>query len=189
MRVAYYAGSAMALELLLIRHAESEWNASGRWQGHGDPPLSARGCEQAAQLASAMEGLPVDRLLCSDLRRAVQTAQALGAALKLDPEPTAVLRELNVGRWTGLTREEIEQSDADLLQAFLTEDPLVRPGGDEGETRTELRRRVREAVQKLVSEHPNGRVAMVVHLGVVRALVPGSEPDHVEVTTLVEGDE
>ena len=178
----------MALELLLIRHAESEWNASARWQGHGDPPLSARGREQAAGLARAMEGAPIDRLLCSDLRRAVQTAQALGRALNLDPEPTAVLRELKVGRWTGLTREEIRQSDADLLEAFLTEDPEVRPGGAEGETRNELRHRVREAVQKLVAEHPNGRVALVVHLGVVRALVPGSDPDHVQVTTLIEGN-
>lgn len=177
----------MALELLLIRHAESEWNASGRWQGHGDPPLSARGVEQAAELARAMEGAAVDRLLCSDLRRAVQTAQALGAALKLNPEPTAVLRELNVGRWTGLTREEIRRSDGDLLEAFLTEDPTVRPGGAEGETRNELRRRVREAVKKLAAEQPQGRIALVVHLGVVRALVPGSEPDHVEVTVLVEG--
>jgi probable phosphoglycerate mutase len=178
----------MALELFLIRHAESEWNAAGRWQGHGDPPLSARGREQAAQLARAMEGSSIDRLLCSDLRRAVQTAQALGAVLELDPEPTAVLRELNVGRWTGLTEEEIRQSDSELLQAFLSEDPVVRPGGEEGETRNELRRRVREAVQKLAREHPDGRIALVVHLGVVRALAPGTEPDHVEVTPLILSD-
>jgi broad specificity phosphatase PhoE len=172
----------MALELLLIRHAESEWNARGRWQGHGDPPLSPRGREQAGRLAEALAGSEIDRLLCSDLQRAVETAQAIGAVLNLDPEPTAVLRELNVGRWTGLTRDEIESNDAALLDAFLTEEPDVRPGGEEGETRNELRARVWEAVEKLAAEHPNGRVAMVVHLGVVRALVPGSEPDHVDVT-------
>jgi broad specificity phosphatase PhoE len=178
----------MALELFLIRHAESEWNALGRWQGHGDPPLSARGREQAVQLAESLTGSGIDRLLCSDLQRAVETAHAIGSVLKLDPEPTPVLRELNVGRWTGLTREEIESSDAELLDAFLTEAPDVRPGGPEGETRNELRARVREAVHKLAAADPNGRVAMVVHLGVVRALVPGSEPDHVEVTPLIVGD-
>ena len=177
----------MALELFLIRHAESEWNALGRWQGHGDPPLSARGREQAARVAESLAGCEIDRLLCSDLQRALETARAIGAVLSLDPEPTAVLRELNVGRWTGLTREEIESSDGELLDAFLTEEPDVRPGGAAGETRNELRRRVREAVQKLVAEHPNGRIAMVVHLGVVRALVPGSEPDHVQVTPLMVG--
>ena len=179
----------MALELFLIRHAESEWNAAGRWQGHGDPPLSAKGREQAAELARAMQGVSIDRLLCSDLRRAVQTAEALGAVLQLDPEPTAVLRELKVGRWTGLTGEEIRQSDGELLDAFNSEDPEVRPGGTDGETRSELRSRVREAIAKLAAEYPDGRIALVVHLGVVRALVPGSEPDHVEVTPLFVGDD
>lgn len=178
----------MPLELLLIRHAETDWNASGRWQGHGDPPLSARGREQAAALALAMQGAQVDRLLCSDLRRAVETAKALGEALNLDPEPTSALRELRVGSWTGQTEEQIRQNDGELLDAFQTEDPDVRPGGPDGETRHELRRRVREAVRKLAHEHPNGRIALVVHLGVVRALVPGSDPDHVQVTVLVEGD-
>ena len=56
----------------LIRHAETQWNADGRWQGHGDPPLSARGRVQAAELATALTGQPVDLLVTSDLQRALR---------------------------------------------------------------------------------------------------------------------
>jgi broad specificity phosphatase PhoE len=87
---------------LLIRHAESEWNAAGRWQGHGDPPLSARGREQAAALARELEGEGVEVLIASDLARSAQTAAILGARWGLAPTPDARLREIDVGRWTGL---------------------------------------------------------------------------------------
>ena len=47
---------------LLIRHAESTWNAAGRWQGHGDPPLSARGVLQAERLAGAIRAVLMDAI-------------------------------------------------------------------------------------------------------------------------------
>jgi broad specificity phosphatase PhoE len=168
-------------ELLLIRHAQSEWNAAGRWQGLGDPPLSSLGREQARRLAERLAAQPIDRLICSDLRRAVETAEAIGEALGLVPQPDAALRERDVGRWTGLTRSEIEEADGPLLRAFgQRDDPDIRPGG--GESTRELEHRVREAVSRLVAEAPEARTALVVHLGVIRALVPGHEADHTEVT-------
>ena len=69
-------------ELLLIRHAESEWNVLGRWQGHADPPLSPRGLSQARELATRLVAElgrhSVDVLVCSDLRRTRETAEAVG---------------------------------------------------------------------------------------------------------------
>ena len=65
---------------LLIRHAESTWNAEGRWQGHGDPPLSERGRRQAAGLAHELASEPVDLLLASDLVRAAETAAGVAFA-------------------------------------------------------------------------------------------------------------
>jgi len=171
---------------LLIRHGESVWNATGCWQGHGDPPLSARGEEQASALARSLKGQGVERLISSDLQRALQTAAAIGSALGLEVESRADLRELDVSRWTGLTRAEIEQREPELLAEFEGEDPDVRPGG--GESRSELRTRVRAAAEQLASEQPGARIAVVAHLGVLRALKPGVEPDHVEIieTSLAE---
>lgn len=163
-----------ATSFLLIRHAESEWNASGRWQGHGDPPLSAHGREQAAALADELAGEAVEVLIASDLARSAQTAAILGARLALVPRLDARLREIDVGRWTGLTHAQIAERDAALLARFEAEDPDARPGG--GETRREIRARVRAAAASLAREHAGRRVALVTHLGAIRALVPGAEP-------------
>lgn len=168
-----------ATRFLLIRHAESVWNASGRWQGQGDPELSARGREQAAAAAKTLAGETVDRLISSDLQRALQTASVLGAPHGLVPEPEPRFRELDVGSWTGLTRDEIEKCDPELLRAFEREDPDVRPGG--GESRRELRRRVRHAVEAVAADGAHETIVLVAHLGVIRALMPGAEPDHLQI--------
>jgi broad specificity phosphatase PhoE len=171
------------LTIWLLRHAESEWNAVGRGQGHGDPPLSANGRaeararapEVAVRVAAGPRGL---RVFSSDLRRAVETASFVAAELEVEPVALASLRELDVGRWTGLTREEIAARDADVLAAFESDDPDARPGG--GETRGEIRVRVRAEALRLADENPDCDLLLVVHLGVVRALIPGTEPGHLE---------
>ena len=170
-----------AASIWLLRHAESVWNAAGRWQGHADPPLSERGSRQAAaaagRVAARLEKEQIAHLYCSDLQRAVATARPLGRVLGLEPIPVADLRELDVGSWAGLSTEQIEERDPELLRAFQAGEPDVRPGG--GETRREIRQRVRTAVSELIAADPSANVLCVVHLGVVRALIPGAEPDHV----------
>lgn len=170
----------------LIRHAESEWNAADRWQGHGDPPLSDRGRSQADALAHSLEGEPFDLLICSDLQRAVETAQAISRVCGLEPRLDARFRELDVGRWTGLGADEIAAREPEIFARFEALEPDVRPGG--GETRREIRERVRAAVEVVAAEHPGRYIALVCHLGVIRALLPGSEPENAAsvVTTLGE---
>ena len=168
----------------LIRHAETQWNADGRWQGHGDPPLSSRGRAQAAELATALTAQPIDLLVSSDLQRALATAEAIAKTLLRTPELEPRLRELDIGSWTGLTRAQIQARDPELLAHFETEDPDVRPGG--GETRREFRLRVSEVVESL-AQGPCERIALVVHFGVIRALLPGLEPEHAEVHSATLG--
>lgn len=165
-------------KFVLIRHAESTWNFARRWQGHGDPPLSARGREQAAQLAGALAGGGIEVLIASDLLRSAQTAAILGARWGLTPTHDARLREIDIGAWAGLTRQEIVARDAERLARFEAEDLATRPGG--GETRAEIRARARAAVAEFAARHRGRRVALVTHLGVIRALVPGAEPDNAD---------
>jgi XTP/dITP diphosphohydrolase len=167
---------------LLIRHAESVWNADGRWQGHADPPLSERGVAQSEALGRKLAGERADALLCSDLRRACQTAEILGRALGLAPRRDPRLRELDVGRWAGRTRSEIASQDPDLLRRFEEGDPAVCAGG--GESRAEIRARVRAAFRSLAHEHAGERLIVVTHLGVVRALCPGAELANAEMLEL-----
>jgi len=160
--------------LLLVRHAESSWNAAGRWQGHADPPLSERGVAQANALARDLAGEPIDRIVSSDLRRAAETAAILGRARGLEPLLEPRLRELDLGAWEGLTRDEIASTAQADLRRFDAGDPDVRPGG--GETLREIERRVRFAVRELVEAHAGQRLAVVTHLGVIRALVRDVSP-------------
>ena len=161
--------------LLLIRHAESEWNARGLWQGWGDPPLTRAGHAQAADLAARLEargGIHV--VVSSSLRRALQTAEPVAAALGLAVAADVRMRELGVGHWEGRTRTEIEQSDPHGLAAFDSGDPGATAGGSE--SMQTLAARTRPALAEHLGRVGDGDLAVVVHLGVLRTLLPG-RPD------------
>ena len=154
--------------LCLIRHAESTWNAAGRWQGHGDSPLSELGRAQAEALAGALASQSLEGIVCSDLARTRATAAALARVTGLDLRLEPGLRELDVGRWTGLTRDEIRRRDPALLARFDTGDVDARPPG--GESRCELRGRAELAAACIAHAEPGRRLAVVTHLGVIREL-------------------
>ncbi len=166
--------------ICLIRHGETTWNRAGRWQGHADPELTGEGLAAADSLAEALaveqRERPWTRLISSDLARARITAarvgERLGLPLALDPR----LRELDIGRWAGLTRQEIAERDAELLLAFERGEPGIRPGG--GETRIEIRERSHACFRELVERMAGERILVVTHLGVIRALVPGARPEN-----------
>src|SRR5215207_1622525 len=91
--------------LILVRHGESTWNAEERLQGQLDPPLSERGREQSLALAGVVDGMPEERIVCSDLGRARETAELIGLRpARLDPR----WREIDVGEWGGRQAAEID---------------------------------------------------------------------------------
>ncbi|MBK7947314.1 MAG: histidine phosphatase family protein [Deltaproteobacteria bacterium] len=174
--------ASVTTSICLIRHGETTWNRAGLWQGHADPELTETGLLQARRLAElfAVEQAvrPWNRIFASDLLRArataLQIAEALDLPLAVDPR----LRELDVGRWSGLTRAEIAALDEATLRAFESGAPGVRPGG--GETRIEIRERSHAFVCELARRHAGERVLVVTHLGVIRALVPGARPQNAD---------
>jgi probable phosphoglycerate mutase len=154
----------------LIRHAESTWNAAGRWQGQRNPPLSERGRRQAAGLARALAGEGVETLITSDLARAFETAAIVGRVLGMQPRPEPALRELDAGDWSGLPRSEIARRDAEVLARFDSGDVNVSAGG--GESRRDVARRARRALLAIGRENAARRLAVVTHSGVIRSLLP-----------------
>lgn len=162
-----------APELLMIRHGESEWNRRGLWQGHADPPLSAAGRAQAASLVAALAEERIDRIEASDLRRARQTAAPLAAAIGLPVHTNPGYRELDLGEWSGLTREQIAQRGDDVFALFQSRAPDA--GAPGGETRRAFWARVRAALVSLCERCPDQRVALVAHGGLVYACFPGAE--------------
>jgi len=151
------------MHLTLIRHAESVWNATNRWQGQTDVELSPRGRLQVRSLAKRWFGREVDHAYASDLTRASETAAALGAPYTVDPR----YREIDVGEWASLTRAEVAVQFADQVAALRAGEP-VRIGG--GESMSEFEARVDGAIDALRAAHPGERVLLVTHGGVIRAL-------------------
>jgi probable phosphoglycerate mutase len=168
--------------LLLIRHGESTWNAAGRWQGWGDPPLSERGRTQAAALAARVAGAGIARLVSSDLVRAAETADILAVALGLPAERDPRLRERDLGRWSGLTEEEIRAAYPDELARFRAREAELRPGG--GEARAEFVARVAPALSDLAASARSSPVAVVTHMGVIRLFAPGLRPANAELVAV-----
>src|SRR5919112_3137972 len=99
--------------LLLARHGETDWNRAGRWQGQTGPGLNDLGRRQAAALAERLSSFSVDALASSDLARAMETASIVGGRLGLHAEPEPGLREVDVGSWAGMTRDEVARDDPD----------------------------------------------------------------------------
>ena len=94
--------------LLLARHGETDWNRARRWQGHADRPLTARGRTQAADLAARLAHIALEAVYSSDLQRARETAEPVATTHGLELVQLPELREVNVGSWQGLTRDEAE---------------------------------------------------------------------------------
>jgi probable phosphoglycerate mutase len=163
-------GNLMTTILYLIRHGETDWNASGRWQGHTDVPLNDKGLRQAQLLAQHLHEHRVafHAIYSSDLTRAYQTAWEIGSALRIAVQLWPPLREIDMGAWSGLTREEIRKRYPDDY-ALLEHGHDIRRGG--GETAARLYRRVVDTVQAMISHHPNETIALVTHGGPIRSLV------------------
>jgi broad specificity phosphatase PhoE len=152
--------------LLLARHGESDWNRARRWQGHADRPLTERGRAQAAQLAERLAGIALDAVYSSDLRRAQETAEAVAGSQGLAATSLPALREVDVGSWSGLTREEAEERFPDAFRRWLA----GGTGWDDGENYGEMSARVLAAVGELATRHEGGRMLIVSHGGPIRAI-------------------
>lgn len=159
------------MRLVLVRHGESIWNAEGRYQGHADPGLTERGRAQATVTARllAREYADADLLLRSDLQRVAETAALTEAVLDVDVSVDERLREIDLGTWSGLTREEVAERDPEGFQAWTRcEDAsLLRRGG--GETYAELRERVWSVLREV--SRGDGNVLIFTHGGPIRAAV------------------
>lgn len=153
------------MRLLLVRHGESEWNAGGRLQGQADPPLSALGRAQAAHMAGRLVDEKIDAIVTSDLQRAADTALALAAAKRMSVLRRADLREVDLGSWTGILREEIEARDPDVWRRWRIEGIEGWAGG---ERYAEALVRVGEALAAIAVEWEGKTVVAVTHGGCIR---------------------
>lgn len=157
------------MQLLLVRHGATAWNAAGRLQGQSDVPLSPPGQAQAQALARAIATESVQAVYSSDLQRARQTAHCIATALDLPVQYDARWREMSFGLWESLNWEEIQQRDAATWAAWQADPLHVAP--PQGETLTQVHDRVKAALTCLVAAQQTHSVVVVSHGGPLRLLL------------------
>jgi 2,3-bisphosphoglycerate-dependent phosphoglycerate mutase len=148
--------------LIVARHGETDWNRENRFQGHADPPLNALGRRQSAELADALAGEGLARVYTSPLRRASETAGIVARRLALELESLEALREIDVGAWSGLTRDEVAARFPEAYARWLERAPH---GFEDGETYDQLEARVLPAIRRLAERHPSETLLVVTHGG------------------------
>ena len=155
--------------IYLLRHGEVQGAETRRVIGHLDVPLSPVGERQCTIQAARLRGVRLAALFSSDLTRARRSAEIIGAPHGLAPTLVPALREMDMGRWDGLTAGEIRAREP---EAFA--DWMARVGEfpfPEGESVPDLLARVGPAFDAIAAAHTGQAVAIVAHGGPNRALL------------------
>ena len=151
--------------VVLVRHAETEGDSSVRFHGSTDVPLSAEGRAHMREISRLLAREVFDLVAASPLSRAWEAAQILVGAAPIRIERD--FREIDFGRWEGLTKEEIAATDPVLYQEW--QDKV--PGFDfpRGEPRADFQKRVLRGFERL-EQSGAASVLLVAHKGIVRTV-------------------
>ncbi len=144
------------VELWLVRHGETTYNAARRIAGWCDPPLTDLGRQQAMAVGPKLDGTKFDSVWSSNLQRAVETSRLAWG----DATPDERLRECNFGAWEGRPFDEVDAADASVFLEFRDFDLI---DGDSHES-------FLQRIEGFVNELPAGRHLLFVHGGVIRIL-------------------
>jgi probable phosphoglycerate mutase len=154
----------------MLRHGQTEWNASDRMQGQLDTELSELGRRQAKDAARELVSHDAIAIVSSDLQRAFDTATALADHTTLDVVRDPRLRETKLGAWEGLTHIDVDAQFPGARQQWRLDPTFTPPGG---ESKLEVGARAVPVVRELFAERadwPGRTIILVAHGGLIAAL-------------------
>lgn len=158
------------MRLILVRHGQTEWNVERRLQGWKDSPLSENGKEQVKKVAELLKSEKIDLAYCSDLGRAVTTAEEILKFHDCSLEKTKLLREINYGKMEGLTQSESEKLMPGVWNARLSDRyNLACPGGEN--YKTMVGKRIKPFLEMVFEKHKDENVLVVSHRGPTRGII------------------
>src|SRR3972149_2472497 len=151
----------------LIRHAETEDNVNGVFQGWRDADLNEKGVRQAEKLAKKLRAMRIDAVYSSDLKRAYQTALPLAQALKLDTRRTKDMREHGLGEMEGWKWGELQGEQKQVWDGFVKarQEKELDWRGHEGETMSEFYKRIRKFFKHVTQHNTGQHIAVFTHSG------------------------
>ena len=156
--------------IFLLRHGLTDWNAARRCQGITDIPLNAEGIAQAQTLAARCASLSIERIYHSPLSRAAKTAELVADACHAPLIPCDDLREVCLGAFQGLTREQSLAAYPTEATAYFADPESVTP--PDGESMSAVQRRALSALD-FIEKDAEGcqRIALVSHGATIKTLV------------------
>jgi len=152
--------------LILVRHGQTDWNTTHRYQGQTDTPLNAMGREQARATAERLANEPIALAISSDLQRARETAVIIAAPHEIEVQADARLRELGLGQWEGLTSAEIKSRFPQAWSVMSTDRTDSAPTG--GEPLESMVTRIEATLTDLYNHPDNQTILLVAHGGSLR---------------------
>jgi phosphoserine phosphatase len=146
--------------IYLVRHGETEYNRTGRFQGRNDQPLNERGRQQAQALAKALQDEKFAAIYTSPLPRSLETAgfiRAFHPAVPLIEEPNFM--EMDLGDFEGLDGRKWMEQNQDFVKAWTQNPAAVRMPG--GETLQEVQNRAVEALMGVTDRYDPGSTLLI----------------------------
>jgi broad specificity phosphatase PhoE len=156
-------------EIILVRHGETQYNASETFRGRADVPLNGTGLKQAQLLSEYLADEKIDAVYSSPLKRAVTTAEIIAAPHRLEVNVVENLNDIDCGQWQGLTLKEVQEKSEEIYQDWLDTPEQVRLPG--GESLEDVRRRALPFVQDTVMRCGEGKIVLVSHRAVNKVLI------------------
>lgn len=146
--------------IVLIRPGATEYVQQGRIQGVLEVPLNEEGANEATRISTELAELQIKVVYTSDSEHALQTAEAIAAALGAKVKILEGLQNLDHGLWQGMLVEEVKRKQPKVYRQWQEQPESVCP--PKGELLTDAQERVRLAMTKLLKKHKSGIVGLVV---------------------------
>lgn len=159
----------MPTTVYLMRHGEVANGGEKRYNGHIDVDITQKGVEQMHRLAGLLNGKSIAAVYSSDLIRSVKGAVIISNRVGIPSTPLRELRERSVGKWEGLTAEEIKAGFPDEYTAWCADLLAYRP--PDGECLLDVKHRILPVFKRIVTSHPDQEIAMLLHGGVNRVIL------------------
>ena len=153
----------------MLRHAETVWNREKKIQGLHDSPLTSEGSQQAQNWGARLCAYSWDRMLVSDIGRAVETATRINDILDIPLTTEKRLREQDWGNWTGHSVREIKDSDPQVLAQQTRAGWSFCPPN--GENRLKVWQRSHAALCEAAANWAGETILVVTHEGVIKSLI------------------
>ncbi|MGI6704631.1 MAG: histidine phosphatase family protein [Clostridia bacterium] len=159
------------LELILIRHGETEGNRKRIYQGWTDTKLNEKGLRQAERLALRLRDKELDYIYSSPLERALATALAVNRYHGLDIKKVDNIKEIHFGDWENMSRQQLEELYPDYMKKWRKDySDFTAPGGESLEAAYS---RINWWLEKLIKNNRKGSILIASHAGAIRAMVSG----------------